>query len=109
MHQGNPLWGRYYSFHLGYLHPEKIKAEHFGLLVGISSIYSERILLALELYLVRGQSYQQTCAAAEISQRQLSVKLRQLQDVSATVIRPFQFYPEYSGVSENRGGADVFP
>lgn len=107
MRQGNPLRGRYYSFHPGYLHPRKIKAEHFGLLVDISSIYSERILLALELYLVRGQSRQQACAAAGISQGQLSVKLRQLQDISATVIRLFQFYPEHTGVSESRGGADV--
>lgn len=82
---------------LGYLSPGKVNIEHFRLLVDISNISSERILLALELFLVKGLNRQQSCAAAGISQSTLSIKLRQIQEISRIVVL---IYPWYAGLSE---------
>lgn len=78
---------------LGFLLPGQVHIEHFRLLVDISHINSERILLALELFLVKGMSRQQACNIAGISQSCLSVKLRHMQDISRTVM---QLHPWYN-------------
>lgn len=82
-----------YRKNLGFLLPGQVHIEHFRLLVDISHINSERILLALELFLVKGLTRQQACNIAGISQSCLSVKLRQMQDISRTVM---QMYPWYN-------------
>lgn len=80
----------------GYLTQGKVHLEHFRLLCNVSNIYSERILLALELFLVKGHERRVACEQAGISQSCFSVKLRQIQDISRTVI---QMYPWYCNVA----------
>ncbi|EBD6270327.1 transcriptional regulator [Salmonella enterica] len=82
-----------YRKNLGFLLPGQVHIEHFRLLADISHINSERILLALELFLVKGLTRQQACNMAGISQSCLSVKVRQMQDISRTVM---QLYPWYN-------------
>lgn len=77
---------------IGYLHQGAVSPEKFNLLIDISNIYSERILLALELYLVRGMDRSQACEHAGISQSCFSVKLRRIQDVSRTVVKLYNWY-----------------
>ncbi|EAA8634478.1 transcriptional regulator [Salmonella enterica subsp. enterica] len=79
---------------LGFLFPGEVDIEHFRLLVDISHINSERILLALELFLVKGMTRQQACNIAGISQSCLSVKLRQMQEISRTVMKLYPWYDE---------------
>ncbi|POT23827.1 transcriptional regulator [Citrobacter freundii] len=78
----------------GYLHPGSVHPEHFRLLVGISNIYSERIRIALELFLVRGLTRQESCDEAGISQSCLSIKLRQIQSISRAVTEMHPWYTE---------------
>ncbi|EGB0328387.1 TPA: PapB/FocB family fimbrial expression transcriptional regulator [Salmonella enterica subsp. enterica serovar Poona] len=79
---------------LGFLLPGKVHKEHFLLLAEISRINSERILLALELFLVKGLTRQQACNISGISQSCLSVKLRQMQDISRTVMMLCPWYDD---------------
>ncbi|ENW8698176.1 TPA: transcriptional regulator [Escherichia coli] len=87
---------------VGYLYQGEVSPEKFHLLVELSNIYSERILLALELYLVRGLERRRACEKAGISQSCFSVKLRRMQDVSRTVIRLYSWYS--SSVLDKIGG-----
>ncbi|HIF2783087.1 TPA: PapB/FocB family fimbrial expression transcriptional regulator [Salmonella enterica] len=61
---------------LGFLLPGGIHKEHCLLLADISRISSERILLAIESFLVKGLTRQQACNISGISESCLSVKLR---------------------------------
>ncbi|HCR3450547.1 TPA: transcriptional regulator [Citrobacter werkmanii] len=77
---------------IGNLYKGTVSQEKFNLLIDISNIYSERIVRALELYLVRGLDRTQACEVAGISKSCFSVKLRRIQDVSRTVVRLYRWY-----------------
>ncbi|EHM1654532.1 transcriptional regulator [Salmonella enterica subsp. enterica serovar Saintpaul] len=77
----------------GYLSPGGVHLEHFRLLANISGIRSEKILIALESFLVRGLTRQQSCELAGVSPASISVKLRQMQGVNRAVI---ELQPWYS-------------
>ena len=76
----------------GTLTPGMVDKTHFHLLIDISSIYSEKIIYALELHLVNGLKRNEACLISGISQSCLSIKLRQLQRISRSVV---QMYPWY--------------
>lgn len=96
MHGGNSLstdsHERNCSRLVGNLQQGAVSPEKFNLLIDISNIYSERIVRALELYLVKGLDRTQACEQAGISKSCFSVKLRRIQDVSRTVVRLYQWY-----------------
>lgn len=76
----------------GYLHPGRVHPEHFRLLADVSNIYSEKILIALELFLVKGLTRQESCDRAGISPSCMSIKLRQLQSLSRAIIEMYPWY-----------------
>ena len=89
----------YLNMHLaGTLVPGAVSHELFSLLSDISSIHSERILMALRIFLVEGKTRQEACELSGISQSCFSTKLRQLQVLSCTVARMYSWY-----VSETEG------
>ncbi|EBC6662868.1 hypothetical protein C1B90_24055 [Salmonella enterica] len=88
---------------IGSLHQGAVSPEKFNLLIDISNIYSERIVRALELYLVRGLDRTPACEQAGISKSCFSVKLRRIQDVSRTVVRLYRWYSP-PGLEMVKGG-----
>ncbi|MBJ8362579.1 transcriptional regulator [Citrobacter cronae] len=75
----------------GTLKPGDIDICHFRLLVAISMIKRKNMQYALEDVLVRGRTRREACEKHNVSQSHFSVKYRQLQMVSHTVVRIYPF------------------
>lgn len=71
----------------GTLIPGRVDIRHFRLLAAVSMITRKNMLAALEDVLVRGLTRRVACEQHGVSQSQFSVKYRQLQMVSQTVVR----------------------
>lgn len=78
----------------GTLVPGRVDVRHFRLLAAVSMINRKNMLAALEEVLVGGQTRRDACERHGVSQSQFSVKYRQLQMVSQTVVR---IYPWIEG------------
>lgn len=81
-----------YSSGFGFLKQGNVAHEHFMLLIDISSINSQKVIQALEAFLVRGRDRKEVCELYGVSQGYFSIKLRQLQDISRIVVDMYPYY-----------------
>lgn len=74
------------------LEPGLVDRELFSLLIEISSIRSGKVICALEGYFVHGISRKDICAKHNVNPGYLSLKIREVQSISASVYRVLPFY-----------------
>ena len=74
------------------LTPGCMTEEHFNKLMNISTIHSEKVLLALEDYCVRGSDRKSACERFNVSQGYFSICLRKLQRLNLNVADMVRFY-----------------
>lgn len=72
--------------------PGDIEQEHFMLLIDISTIRSDKIVKALNDYFVLGESRAKVCEKYNVNQGYLSLKIKELQVLSAKVYNLFPYY-----------------
>ncbi|EEK7814144.1 hypothetical protein G3151_005315 [Salmonella enterica subsp. enterica serovar Montevideo] len=72
--------------------PGEIEKEHFLLLIDISTIRSDKIINALNDYFVLGETRAAVCQKYNVNQGYLSLKIRELQALSAKIYNLFPFY-----------------
>lgn len=77
---------------LGYLVPGNVPEEQFWLLVGISSMHSEKMISALMDYLVNGLSRKDSCELNKVSSGHFSIGLSRLQNISYAVASLSVYY-----------------
>ncbi|EMD9074607.1 transcriptional regulator PefB [Salmonella enterica] len=76
----------------GALIPAKVNEEHFWLLIGISSIHSEKIIQALRDYLVFGVSRKGVCERYEVNNGYFSTSLNRLSRISQAAAQMVVYY-----------------
>jgi len=74
------------------LEPGLVDRELFSLLIEISSIRSGKVICALEGYFVYGISRKDICTKYNVNPGYLSLKIREVQSISASVFRLLPFY-----------------
>lgn len=74
------------------LTPGKMSGEHFNKLMNISTIHSEKVILALEDYCVRGSDRRTACNKFNVSQGYFSICLKKLQRLDQNVADIIQHY-----------------
>ncbi|HCQ9025329.1 TPA: hypothetical protein OMI62_004573 [Escherichia coli] len=74
------------------LTPGDTDPEHLRLLIDISSIRSDKIINALNDYFILGESRADVCKKHNVNQGYLSLKIRELQELSGRVYRLFPYY-----------------
>ncbi|EFB70908.1 PapB/FocB family fimbrial expression transcriptional regulator [Providencia rustigianii] len=72
--------------------PGNTNQEHLRLLIDISTIRSDKIINALNDYFVLGESRANVCEKYNVNQGYLSLKIRELQGLSAQVYNLFPYY-----------------
>ncbi|EBI8251242.1 TPA: hypothetical protein PRY54_003931 [Escherichia coli] len=72
--------------------PGSVNKELFFLLIKISNIRSGKVIYALEDYFVQGIARKVICSRHNVNPGYLSLKIRELQSVSATVYQILPFY-----------------
>ncbi|EFN7977363.1 transcriptional regulator [Escherichia coli] len=70
----------------------EVNDEHFRLLVSISSIHSEKVILALKDYLVDGRSRKYVCDSYKLNNGYFSVSLSRLTRISQIIARIVRYY-----------------
>lgn len=78
----------------------KLAEEHFWLLIEISSIHSERVILALKDYLVFGYTRKYVTERYGVNNGYFSVSLARLTNISKLVLELIPFYKK----TLNNGG-----
>lgn len=76
----------------GALIPENVNEEHFWLLIGVSSIHSEKIIQALRDYLVLGVPRKNVCEQYNVNNGYFSTSLNRLQRISDAVAQMVTYY-----------------
>lgn len=76
----------------GWLIPGFVSETQFWLLVGASSMHSEKIIRALFDYLVNGVARKSVCAAHSVNSGHFSIGLNRLQHLSHTAAKLAVFY-----------------
>lgn len=76
----------------GWLIPGKVSEEQFWLLVGVSSMHSEKIIGALLDYLVKGKTRKESCNAHNVNSGHFSIGLNRLQHISHAVAKLAGYY-----------------
>jgi hypothetical protein len=76
----------------GWLVPGFVSETQFWLLVGASSMHSEKVIKALFDYLVNGVSRKSACAAHCVNSGHFSIGLNRLQHLSHTAAKLAVFY-----------------
>lgn len=76
----------------GALIPEKVNEEHFWLLIGVSSIHSEKVIQALRDYLVLGVSRKDVCERYDVNNGYFSTSLNRLQRISQAAAQMVVYY-----------------
>ncbi|EHR6806612.1 transcriptional regulator [Salmonella enterica] len=74
--------------------PGKLSEEHFWLLIEISSMHSERVILALKDYLVFGYTRKYVIERYHVNNGYFSVSLARLINVSKTVSKLIPYYQD---------------
>ncbi|EGI3917889.1 transcriptional regulator [Escherichia coli] len=74
------------------LSPGKISERQFWLLVEISPIHSEKVINALQDFLVMGYNRREACERHAVSQGYFSGALRRFQHIHQTVNKLVPFY-----------------
>lgn len=76
----------------GWLIPGNVREGQFWLLVGASSMHSEKIIGALLDYLVRGKTRKESCDAHNVNSGHFSIGLNRLQHISHTAAKLSEYY-----------------
>lgn len=76
----------------GWLIPGMVSEEQFWLLVGVSSMHSEKIISALMDYLVKGSSRRESCHIYHVNSGHFSIGLNRLQHISNAAAKLSKFY-----------------
>ncbi|HCU1427435.1 TPA: transcriptional regulator [Escherichia coli] len=77
---------------LGWLISGKVSEQQFWLLIGISSMHSEKVIKALFDYLVNGISRKKSCCLHQVNSGHFSIGLSRLQYLSHAAAKLSQFY-----------------
>ncbi|ECD6034726.1 transcriptional regulator [Salmonella enterica] len=83
---------------LGRLTPGEVHPEHFRMLVEVSSIYSPKIIMAMEDCLVRGFSRKIACEKHGVSTAYMSIAMRKIQTLSRAVVMMYPYYVTHASV-----------
>lgn len=81
-----------YLFNLSHLTSGKVDEMHFRLLIEVTSINSEKVIHALRAFLVNGESRKSACEEFGVNPGYFSLKLRQLQQTSQSVVALIPYY-----------------
>lgn len=65
--------------------PGRVDKKQLMYLIDISSIRSRKVINALEDYFVSGQSRKRICNKHKVNQGYLSIKIREIQEVSSKI------------------------
>lgn len=76
----------------GALIPEQVNEDHFWLLIGVSSIHSEKIIQALRDHLVLGVSRKDVCERYDVNNGYFSTSLNRLQRISHAAAQMVNYY-----------------
>lgn len=76
----------------GWLISGIVPEPQFWLLVGVSSMHSDKIINALCDYLVRGTSRKEACNTHEVNSGHFSTSLNRLQHISHAVAKLAEYY-----------------
>lgn len=74
--------------------PGSMSEMHFFLLIGISSIHSDKVILAMKDYLVRGHSRKEVCEKYQINNGYFSTTLGRLVRLNALAERLAPYYKD---------------
>lgn len=91
-----------YSLNLAHLSAGNVDEAHFRLLIGLTSINSEKVILALRAFLVHGRTRREVCDEFGVNQGYFSLKLRQMQHTSQSIVALLPYYSQLlsSGVNQ---------
>jgi hypothetical protein len=87
------------------LKPGKLTEEHFWLLIEISSMHSEKVILALRDYLVFGFTRKHVVERYGVNNGYFSLSLARLANVNKVVLKLIPYYQESH--NKNQGGFTV--
>ena len=76
--------------------PGSMSEMHFFLLIGISSIHSDRVILAMKDYLVGGHSSKEVCEKYQMNNGYFSTTLGRLIRLNALAARLAPYYTDES-------------
>ncbi|MCU6343476.1 adhesin biosynthesis transcription regulatory family protein [Escherichia coli] len=79
----------------GWLIPGYVSEEQFWLLVGASSMHSEKVINALFEYLVQGKTRKEACNKYKTNSGHFSIGLNRLQHFSHTGAKLAKYYSEH--------------
>ncbi len=74
------------------LTPGCLSGEHFCKLISVSTIHSDKVIMALEDFCVYGHDRKSVCARHNVSQGYFSISLRKLQKLNQAVADMLPFY-----------------
>lgn len=74
------------------LNPGSTDKEHLRLLIEISKIRSDKVANALGDYFVLGESRTEVCDKYNVNQGYLSLKIKELQELSGKIYSTFPYY-----------------
>ncbi|ELP5543946.1 hypothetical protein QTR52_004368 [Salmonella enterica] len=74
------------------LSPGTVAEEQFKLLIDISTIRSNRIIVALEEYFVQGVTRKEICNKYKLSAGYLSVKIKEIQILCRQIIDIYPYF-----------------
>ncbi|EAA8634470.1 hypothetical protein AHS86_23655 [Salmonella enterica subsp. enterica] len=81
------------TFHYGtQLSPGTVAEEQFKLLIDISTIRSNRIIVALKDYFVQGVTRKEICKKYNLSAGYLSVKIKEIQMLCRQIIEIYPYF-----------------
>ncbi|HBD5389170.1 TPA: transcriptional regulator [Escherichia coli] len=75
-----------------YITPGSMSTEHFRYLIEISSINSQKVILAMEDFFVHGKSRKEACERHNVAQGYFSISMRKFLMINSTVAKLAKFY-----------------
>ncbi|EEJ2306421.1 transcriptional regulator [Salmonella enterica subsp. enterica] len=76
----------------GWLTPGHVSDTQFWLLLGISSMHSEKVINALFDFLVKGRARKEVCNEYSVNSGHFSIGLNRLQHISHTAAKMAEYY-----------------
>lgn len=76
----------------GWLVPGRVTDTQFWLLVGISSMHSDKIISALFDFLVKGRPRKEVCLEYNVNSGHFSIGLNRLQHISHAAAKMAEYY-----------------
>ena len=75
-----------------YTSPGSMSIEHFKCLVEISSINSQKTIMAMEDYFVHGKTRKEACERNNVAQSYFSISVKKFIKISNAVAQASKFY-----------------